>query len=227
MMLKYIITSLFFSISFSQESSNIVNDETLSSYIDIMESTPTKLDFKKKREILENINKLNNKEKKKKILKELTKEKDEVTKQKAVIELSKTRDSDVLDELIKNIESSDVALAVASLEGLRNYQKNKKAEVAVIKALKNKEKNIRWQAVVVCGEMKIDGCVNGIGGIIKDKDEDIYVIRSAIDSLYKIRTQKAINLLNSFATSDLRQEIKTMCKNVISLINKERKKKKN
>lgn len=211
---------------FSQENSNIVNNETLNSYVDIIESTPTKLDFKKKRVVLENINKLKDKDKKKKILKELMKERDEFTKQKAVIELSKTKDSDVLDELIRNIESDDIPLAISSLEGLRNYQKNKKAEDAVIKALKNREKNIRWQAVVMCGEMKINGCVDGLGNIIKNKNEDSYIIRSVIDSLYKIRTQKAINLLNSFATTETRQEIKTMCRNVISLINKERKVKK-
>ncbi|HOJ85456.1 MAG TPA: HEAT repeat domain-containing protein [Elusimicrobiales bacterium] len=187
------------------------------------------MDFKEKREVVEKIKKgevkLDKNEKKKMLRDILKNERDSVTRENALRELAKTKDSDVLDELISNLKSEDEELILASLSSIVEYSTHTKARNAVLGVLSNKNEKIRWQAVITCGEMKNPNCVDGLVKIINtEKNEQI--IRSAFDSLYKIRTTKAVNSLKTLLTSSKDENIRNMASNVIKVIEVERKKKK-
>ncbi|MEM4483822.1 MAG: HEAT repeat domain-containing protein [Candidatus Methanomethylicia archaeon] len=182
------------------------------------------LDFKDKREVLKSIDKINDKNEKKKILRMFSDEKDNVVKEKAIIELSKTKDSDVMDELISNLKSTDTTKVIASLEGLINYSTYTKVQTAISGLLTHKVVNIRWKAVEVCGRAKIDRCVDGIVKLVNNQNEDEYVIRTALETLYNIKTKKAVDSLKNISVNNKNNDIKKMASNLLKLIEKERKK---
>lgn len=190
---------------------------------DISEVRLDEMDFKEKRKILDRIDEIKDKEKKKRILRKMVDEKDSVLKERVIIELSKTKDRDVMDELIGNLKSTDSVKVIASLEGLVNYSTYTPVGVAVSALLNHKEKNIRWKAVEVCGRARIARCVDGIVSIVKNEKEDEYVVRTAIEALYKIRTKKAVEGLISIRDTTEDKNKKDMCSNVINLIMKEKK----
>lgn len=219
------IINLFKLYGFSDQQENKIKSLEIEKNFELMKDTSTreKVDFKTKREMLENISSREDRKKRKEILRELSKERDDVTKEKAIIELSKTKDIDVMDELINNLKENDQSKGVASLEGLVNYSTYTKAQNAIVGALSHKIKNIRWKAITVCGNIKLAKCVDGLVKII-DNENDIYVVQASIEALYKIRTKKAINEIKRISTTHKNSKVREMCSNVLSFINKGTKK---
>lgn len=218
------LLSLFLGLVYGQDVKGQGEGSAVISSVDF-----EKLDFKEKRTFVGKIRKGEiklNKTEKKRVLRDIIKnEKDSVSKENAIKELAKIKDNDVLDELIANLKSSDEEIALASLDSLVEYSTYTKARNAVVNTLSSKSEKIRWQAVITCGEMKNPNCVDGLVKIINtEKNEQI--VRSAFESLYKIRTTKALNLLKNLSTAGKNENIRKMAANVLKAIEVERKKKK-
>jgi len=154
-------------------------------------------------------------------LKEWFKDKDPIVREKAAIETGKKKTNKARDILLENIKSNDYELRIASIEGLKNFKKDKKVINTLIFLLKDEEKNIRWKAVEVLGDVGDDSAVKPISNLIK-KESDEYIKRTAIEALGKIGTQKAIDEL-MLIKNGKNKELSTMAANVLKAIDFEKK----
>jgi len=151
-------------------------------------------------------------------LKEKSKHPDPLVRGESVKAIAKSGNKEAYTELSIFLDSEDNNTRYGAIEGMGEL-KDKRAIPKLIKLLSHKDMITRWKTAEVLKNFKDDRVVNSLLKTAKDETENVYVRRSAINSIIEIDAKKYIKELKEIENSK-NKEISIYAEKAVEYLNR-------